>query len=198
MARRPATTTLAGVAIRTPFWVLTGALAVIFLYPLVWTAVSSVAPRAGTSQVDGWGLGNYVALASTGDRNALAVTPWQALGTSLGFAAAATGIAGHPPETGGEFSALQPFDVADGAQRRHHHVDVERGAVGELGAPDVSVGVSFEGLDCDTGTQVDSGVTLHLGGDIADHPAKRADQRGTGSLCDCHVQSEVTTNGGHF
>lgn len=42
---------------------------------------------------DGWGLGNYAALASTGARDALAVTPWQALGNSLGFAAAATGLA---------------------------------------------------------------------------------------------------------
>jgi len=41
----------------------------------------------------GWGFGNYAALATTGDRNALAVTPWEALGNSLGFAAAATGIA---------------------------------------------------------------------------------------------------------
>jgi multiple sugar transport system permease protein len=56
-------TTLGGVAIRTPFWVLTGGLAVIFLYPLVWTTISSVAPRAGTSQTDGWGFGNYAALA---------------------------------------------------------------------------------------------------------------------------------------
>lgn len=40
-----------------------------------------------------YGVGNYLALASTGDRNALAVTPWQALGNSLGFAAAATGLA---------------------------------------------------------------------------------------------------------
>ena len=61
-ASRPATN-LGGVLLRTPFWVFTGALAVIFLYPLVWTAVSSVAPRAGTSQVDGWGFGNYLALA---------------------------------------------------------------------------------------------------------------------------------------
>jgi multiple sugar transport system permease protein len=61
--RRPATTTLAGVALRTPFWVLTGALAVVFLFPLVWTAVSSVSPHAGTSQVDGWGFGNYETLA---------------------------------------------------------------------------------------------------------------------------------------
>lgn len=40
-----------------------------------------------------YGFGNYLALASTGDRNALAVTPWQALGNSLGFALAATGLA---------------------------------------------------------------------------------------------------------
>jgi thiamine transport system permease protein len=40
-----------------------------------------------------FGVGNYLALASTGDRNALSVTPWQALGNSLGFAAAATGLA---------------------------------------------------------------------------------------------------------
>jgi len=42
---------------------------------------------------DGYGFGNYLALASTGDRHALAVTAWQALGNSLGFAAAATGVA---------------------------------------------------------------------------------------------------------
>jgi multiple sugar transport system permease protein len=29
----------------------------------VWTTISSVAPRAGTSQTDGWGFGNYAALA---------------------------------------------------------------------------------------------------------------------------------------
>lgn len=62
MSRRRSVTTLGGVVIRTPFWVLTGALAVILLYPLVWTTISSVAPRAGTSQVDGWGFGNYLAL----------------------------------------------------------------------------------------------------------------------------------------
>ena len=55
-------TTLAGIALRTPYWVVTGALAVIFLFPLVWTAVASVSPHQGTSQVDGWGFGNYRAL----------------------------------------------------------------------------------------------------------------------------------------
>jgi multiple sugar transport system permease protein len=63
MSRTMPMTTLGGVAFRTPFWVLTGGLAVIFLYPLVWTTISSVAPRAGTSQTDGWGFGNYAALA---------------------------------------------------------------------------------------------------------------------------------------
>ena len=54
----------ARVILGIPYWVFTTALAVIFLYPLIWTAVSSFQPRAGTSQVDGWGLGNYVALAN--------------------------------------------------------------------------------------------------------------------------------------
>ena len=45
-----------------PYWVFTTALAVIFLYPLIWTGVSSVSPMAGTSQTDGWGFGNYAAL----------------------------------------------------------------------------------------------------------------------------------------
>jgi multiple sugar transport system permease protein len=52
-------TTVAGLVLRTPYWVFTGALAVVFLFPLVWTAVSSVAPQPGTNQVEGWGLGNY-------------------------------------------------------------------------------------------------------------------------------------------
>ena len=52
-------TTIAGLALRTPFWVFSGALAVIFLFPLVWTSVASVSPHPGTGQVDGWGFGNY-------------------------------------------------------------------------------------------------------------------------------------------
>ncbi|MEH1123138.1 carbohydrate ABC transporter permease [Micromonospora sp. CPCC 206061] len=60
---KPRGVTIAGIALRTPYWVFTGALAVIFLAPLVWTAVASVSPQAGTNQVDGWGLGNYETLA---------------------------------------------------------------------------------------------------------------------------------------
>jgi multiple sugar transport system permease protein len=63
--RRPPAprTVLGGLLLRTPFWVFSGALAVIFLFPVVWTAVSSVSPQAGTSQNTGWGFGNYVSLA---------------------------------------------------------------------------------------------------------------------------------------
>jgi multiple sugar transport system permease protein len=64
VSRKHSPTSFAGIALRTPGWVLTGALAVIFLYPLIWTAISSVSPRAGTGQVDGWGFGNYETLAN--------------------------------------------------------------------------------------------------------------------------------------
>src|SRR4051794_19103621 len=49
--------------LRTPQHVLTGALAIIFLFPLAWASVASVSPQAGTAQTDGWGLGNYQTLA---------------------------------------------------------------------------------------------------------------------------------------
>jgi multiple sugar transport system permease protein len=50
--------------IRTPYYVLTGGLAILFLYPIIWTAVSSVSPQPGSAQVDGYGFGNYVTLAN--------------------------------------------------------------------------------------------------------------------------------------
>ncbi|MDR1712227.1 MAG: carbohydrate ABC transporter permease [Propionibacteriaceae bacterium] len=49
-------------AIRTPYYVLTGGLAIIFLYPLIWAGVGSFAPSPGSNQVDGWGVGNYITL----------------------------------------------------------------------------------------------------------------------------------------
>jgi multiple sugar transport system permease protein len=49
---------------RTPFYVLTGGLAILFLYPMIWTTVSSVSPQPGSAQVDGFGFGNYATLAS--------------------------------------------------------------------------------------------------------------------------------------
>ena len=51
---------------RTPYYVLTGGLAIIFLFPLFWAAVASVSPSAGTNQTSGYGLGNYATLYAYG------------------------------------------------------------------------------------------------------------------------------------
>lgn len=50
--------------LRTPYYVVTGSLAILFLYPLIWTTISSVSPQAGSAQVDGYGFGNYATLAA--------------------------------------------------------------------------------------------------------------------------------------
>jgi multiple sugar transport system permease protein len=50
-----------------PFWTFSTAIAIVFVYPLLWTLVSSFSPLAGTSQTDGWGFGNYEALANYQD-----------------------------------------------------------------------------------------------------------------------------------
>jgi multiple sugar transport system permease protein len=47
---------------RTPYYVLTGGLALVFLFPLVWSAVASVSPQPGTAQTAGYGMGNYQTL----------------------------------------------------------------------------------------------------------------------------------------
>jgi multiple sugar transport system permease protein len=51
---------------RTPYLVLTGGLAIIFLFPLLWSLVASVSPQASTGQVNGFGLGNYTTLYNYG------------------------------------------------------------------------------------------------------------------------------------
>jgi thiamine transport system permease protein len=72
---------------------------------------------------DGWGLGNYIALGTTGTRNALAVPVWVALGNSLAIAAQATLIAlviglaaalviSRQPRSRGLRRALAGFDGA--------------------------------------------------------------------------------------
>jgi multiple sugar transport system permease protein len=48
---------------RTSYWVVAGALAIMFLVPLVWTLVASVSPHGATAQQVGYGLGNYRSLA---------------------------------------------------------------------------------------------------------------------------------------
>jgi multiple sugar transport system permease protein len=47
---------------RTPYYVVTGGLAILFLFPLVWAAVASVSPSPGSQQLIGYGLGNYSTL----------------------------------------------------------------------------------------------------------------------------------------
>ena len=47
---------------RTPYYVLTGGLAIIFLFPLLWATIASVSPQAGTQQNIGYGLANYFRL----------------------------------------------------------------------------------------------------------------------------------------
>jgi multiple sugar transport system permease protein len=59
--------TFARMALRTPAWVLQGALVILFLFPLVWAAVASVSPQAGSAQTEGWGFGNYSTLAEYQD-----------------------------------------------------------------------------------------------------------------------------------
>jgi multiple sugar transport system permease protein len=52
---------------RTSSHVLTGGLAVLFLFPLLWSALASVSGQPGTKQVSGVGLGNYVTLLHYGN-----------------------------------------------------------------------------------------------------------------------------------
>jgi multiple sugar transport system permease protein len=49
---------------RTPYYVLTGGLAILFLSPMLWSLFASVSPQAATGQVVGYGPGNYVTLAN--------------------------------------------------------------------------------------------------------------------------------------
>ncbi len=44
---------------RTSFWVFGGGLAIMFLVPLIWTAVASVSPHGATAQQEGYGFNNY-------------------------------------------------------------------------------------------------------------------------------------------
>jgi len=46
----------------TPFHVLTGGLAILFLFPLAWCVFASVSPKAYTAQTNGYGFGNYTTL----------------------------------------------------------------------------------------------------------------------------------------
>jgi len=52
---------------RSAGYVLTAGLAVLFLFPLIWSLIASISPQAGTKQVSGFGLGNYVTLLHYGN-----------------------------------------------------------------------------------------------------------------------------------
>jgi multiple sugar transport system permease protein len=52
---------------RTAQYLLTGVIALVFLFPLLWSVIASVSPQAGTKQAHGFGLGNYVTLFQYGN-----------------------------------------------------------------------------------------------------------------------------------
>ena len=47
---------------RTPYYVITGGLLIVFLFPLLWSTVASFSAQPGSAQALGYGLGNYVRL----------------------------------------------------------------------------------------------------------------------------------------
>jgi multiple sugar transport system permease protein len=51
---------------RTPYHVLTGGLAILFMFPLLWSTVASISGQPGTAQSSGFGFGNYTTLLSYG------------------------------------------------------------------------------------------------------------------------------------
>jgi multiple sugar transport system permease protein len=74
---------------RVGFHTTGGALAILFLFPLLWSAYSSVAGAPGTSQPSGFGFGNYDRLAGYGEGlqtyfvNSLVVSVLTVVGTLL-------------------------------------------------------------------------------------------------------------------
>ena len=109
---------------------------------------------------------------------------------------AAPGIAGDAARARPEARVAQPFGVALGAERDHGHVDLQRGAVVEEGAAHVSCGVAFQRGHADPAPQVDSLLTLHVGGDGADRGAQRSRQRRRRAFGDRHRQAEAPADRG--
>ena len=44
---------------RTPFYVVTGGLAILFIFPIAWSMLASVSGQPGAAQLDGYGIENY-------------------------------------------------------------------------------------------------------------------------------------------
>jgi multiple sugar transport system permease protein len=94
------TTTTASKAARSAgFNVTTAALAILFLFPLVWSGWSSVKGQPGSAQPSGFGFGNYRYLVSYGEGvvtylvNSAAVTAMTVAGTLLVSALGGYGFA---------------------------------------------------------------------------------------------------------
>jgi multiple sugar transport system permease protein len=51
---------------RTPYYVLTGGLAILFVFPLLWAGIASISGQAGTAQAEGLGLANFQRLMEYG------------------------------------------------------------------------------------------------------------------------------------
>lgn len=79
----------AGVARQTTFYSGGAALAVLFLFPLVWSGWSSVKGQPGSAQASGYGLGNYARMLEFGEglptyfANSLAISVMTVAGTLL-------------------------------------------------------------------------------------------------------------------
>ena len=67
-------TNLGSMFARTPYYVLTGGLVIIFLFPLAWATIASFSAQAGSGQAVGYGLGNYQRLFDEGRRR---VRAWE-------------------------------------------------------------------------------------------------------------------------
>lgn len=117
---------------------------------VVWVAVAVLTGVALTVPIaalvgrslrtpDGVGFDNYLALATTGERNILAVTPWQALGNSLGFAAAATALAMLVGLVASILLSRRPRSRR--ARRALHAIDAA--LMAPLGVSAVTVGFGF-------------------------------------------------------
>jgi multiple sugar transport system permease protein len=51
---------------RTPYYVLTGGLAILFVFPLLWAGIASISGQPGTAQSEGLGLANFQRLLEYG------------------------------------------------------------------------------------------------------------------------------------
>jgi hypothetical protein len=63
------------------YYVLTGGLAILFLFPLAWSVFASVSPAANTGQLVGYGFGNFTKLFTFGA--GLGITAWNSLFMSI-------------------------------------------------------------------------------------------------------------------